>query len=149
MNKESPNVFRLVSHMLAALFNSRSAFRREWRRYEVAPVTVDAVAGRWIGQWVSELSGHRGDLKCVLVPVTSGKYQAFFHASFSKLFRVGYVTELNLSQRDGCFWLTGEQDLGALAGGIYRCEGEIRGREFNCNYSCKYDRGVFRLRRAV
>jgi hypothetical protein len=133
--------------MLAALFNNRSAFRREWRRHESSRTTADSIEGRWGGEWISDLSGHRGELKCVLAPIAPGKYRAFFHASFSKLFRVAYATELNLEQSDGRVSLAGEQDLGALAGGVYRCHGEIRGTDFNCKYSCKYDRGVFRLRR--
>jgi hypothetical protein len=147
MSSGDPSVFRLVSHMLAAVFNSRSAFHREWQRYTALANRNDSVEGRWAGEWVSEVSGHRGELKCVLVPVASGKYRAFFHAGFSKLFRVGYVTDLQVEQRDGRITLAGQEDLGALAGGIYRCEGEIREAAFNCHYSCQYDQGLFRLKR--
>jgi len=147
VSSASPNVFRLVSHMLAALFNNRSAFRREWQRFSNAPAKPNSVEGRWTGEWVSDISGHRGELKCVLVPISADRYRAFFHAGFSKLFRVAYATELNLKQNDGFTTLAGQQDLGSLAGGIYRCEGEIRGTDFNCKYSCKYDQGIFRLHR--
>ncbi|HTL17790.1 MAG TPA: hypothetical protein VL793_11170 [Patescibacteria group bacterium] len=147
MSSASPNVFRLVSHMLAALFNNRSAFRREWQRFEKTPAKPNSVEGHWSGEWVSDISGHRGELKCVLVPISADKYRAFFHAGFSKLFRVAYATELNLQRKDGHTSLVGQQDLGSLAGGVYRCEGEIRGTNFNCKYSCKYDQGIFRLHR--
>jgi hypothetical protein len=147
MNKTRPNPLRLISHMLAAVFNSRSAFQHEWRRYENLPARADGISGRWVGEWVSERSGHRGELKCVLTPSSSEVYRALFYATFSRVFRVGYVTELQTERAGDRICLKGEEDLGALAGGIYRCEGEVTGPNFNCTYSCKYDHGVFRLRR--
>ena len=132
--------------MLAAVFNSRSAFHAQWRRCETERVS-DGIAGRWIGEWISQRSGHRGGLKCVFTPASAGVYQAYFYATFSRLFSVGYVTQLKAEQISGRARLTGEEDLGPLAGGIYRCEGEVSGNEFNCRYSCKYDNGIFRLKR--
>lgn len=147
MNQSRPNIFRLISHMLAAVLNSRSAFQQQWRHYEEHPAKAAGIEGRWVGEWISETSGHRGELRCVLAPVSDGLYRAYFYASFSKLFRVGYVTELKAELVNERTLLKGEQDLGGLAGGIYRCEGELSGSEFNCRYSCKYDHGVFRLKR--
>lgn len=142
--KQGPGIFRLVSHMLAAVFNSRAAFYREWNGYQ-RPLEGDAIAGRWTGEWISDQSGHRGQLKCVLSPLPSGSYRAHFYASFSKLFSVGYKTELKVERRGDRVLLKGEEDLGALAGGVYRCEGEVSGADFTCQYSCKYDHGTFRL----
>ena len=142
-----PNPLRLLSHMLAALFNSRTAFRQQWRQYEVLAEKPDGIAGRWIGEWVSESSGHRGELKCVLAPVSAGIYRAYFYAAFSKLFRVAYATELTAEPTQDRIRLRAEEDLGPLAGGVYRCEGEATPNEFTCKYSCKYDHGSFHLRR--
>jgi hypothetical protein len=147
MNKPRSNVFRLISHMLAAVFNSRSAFQHEWRRYQTLPNASDGIAGRWVGEWISEHSGHRGELRCVLTPISLELHRAFFYATFSRLFRVGYVTELKAERCGDRTCLRGEEDLGALAGGIYRCEGEVSGTNFDCKYSCKYDHGIFRLKR--
>jgi hypothetical protein len=147
MKKEGSNVLRLVSHMLAAVFNSRTAFHREWNRCEGLIPPQESLEGRWIGEWVSDLSGHHGGLKCVLAPSGPGSVRAYFHASFSGLFTVGYVTELQTEQTAAATLLKGEEDLGSLAGGVYRCDGEVTGENFNCRYSCKYDRGVFRMRR--
>jgi hypothetical protein len=142
-----PNPLRLLSHMLAALFNSRAAFWQQWRRYEALGEKPDGIAGRWLGEWVSESSGHQGELKCVLVPVSAGIYRACFYATFSKLFRVAYATELTAESTQGRTRLKAEEDLGPLAGGVYRCEGEATPNEFTCKYSCKYDHGSFHLRR--
>jgi len=147
MSASLPNLLRSISHMLAALFNSRSAFQEQWRRYDNRAGSPDGVGGRWMGEWISELSGHRGELRCVLATISSTEYRAHFHAKFSKLFSVGYVTSLKAEKAEGRTLLKGEEDLGALAGGIYRCEGEVTGTALDCKYSCKYDRGVFRLKR--
>jgi hypothetical protein len=133
--------------MLAALFNSRAAFHREWKRYKNSATGNEGIAGRWTGQWISQRSNHQGELRCVLTPVSPDVYRACFYASFSLLFRVAYVTNLKTESMDGRVLLKGEEDLGALAGGTYRCEGEVIGSEFNCQYSCKYDHGIFRLKR--
>ena len=145
----SPNILRLVSHMFAAVFNSRSAFQAQWRRHETQAERPEEISGRWIGEWISELSGHHGELRGVLEPISSNEYRAYFYARFSKLFSVGYVTSLKAEQTDGQTILKGEEDLGPLAGGIYRCEGKATPTDFNCRYSCKYDQGLFRLKRLV
>jgi hypothetical protein len=147
MSTARPNPLRLFSHMLAALFNSRSAFQEQCRRYGALAERSGGVTGRWSGEWISERSGHHGELRCVLDPSSATEYRAYFHAKFSKLFRVGYVTTLKAEETGGHVSLRGEEDLGSLAGGIYRCEGEATTTAFNCRYSCKYDQGVFRLAR--
>jgi hypothetical protein len=147
MSASGSNPARLISHMLAALFNSRAAFLEHWRQYEKSNKPPDGLAGRWVGEWICQLSGHHGELKCVLSQISPGVYRAYFYATFSRLFRVGYVTDLSAAQVDGQTRLKGEQDLGTLAGGVYRCEGTVTGTRFECHYSCKYDQGIFRLER--
>jgi len=147
MSKPSPNIFRLVSHALAGVFNSRAAFHSEWEQAS-ALSSADPLAGRWVGEWISEQSGHRGELRCVMKPTGPSRYQAHFYATFSKWFRVSYTTELSSHQKNGAVQLSGEENLGRLAGGTYRSEGEVRGDQFICQYSCKYDHGSFRLQRS-
>ena len=138
---------RMLAHALAALFNSRAAFLKQWRACPTLQAGSQGVAGRWVGEWLSEANGHRGDLKCVLQSAGPNLFRAHFYASFAKLFRVGYATELKTEQTNGRTLLTGEENIGFLAGGVYRCEGEVNGNELHCRYSCKYDHGIFRLKR--
>jgi hypothetical protein len=147
MSNGRPNPLRMVSHALAALFNSRSAFLEQWRRYEAHTAPAQGLAGRWTGEWISDANGHHGDLKCVLEPVSAALYRAHFYASFARVFKVGYATDLSLEQSDGHARLRGEADLGALAGGTYRCAGEVTGNKLECRYQCRYDHGLFRLNR--
>ena len=148
MSERRSNPIRMVSHMLAAVFNSRAAFHREWVEAGARPGS-DPVCGRWTGQWVSEQSGHRGELRCVIKSKGPNRYAAHFYASYSRFFRVGYVTELVSNIKDGEIELSGQEDLGWLAGGTYRSEGRVHGDQFLCHYSCKYDRGTFRLNRGT
>jgi hypothetical protein len=147
MSASRPNPVRMLSHALAALFNSRSAFLEQWRRYETIKPSPQGIEGRWVGEWISESNGHHGELKCVLVPVSKANYRAYFYATFAKVFRVAYATNLTLEQSDGRAALKGAEDLGPLAGGVYRCEGEVTDNKMQCRYSCKYDQGVFHLQR--
>lgn len=147
MRASGPNPVRMLAHALAALFNSRAAFLKQWRGYPTLRTSSPGVAGRWVGEWISEANGHRGDLKCVLQSAGPNLYRAHFYASFAKLFRVGYATELKSEQTDGRTLLKGEENIGFLAGGVYRCEGEVNGNELRCRYSCKYDHGLLRLKR--
>lgn len=147
MSKGRPNPVRMISHALAALFNSRSAFLEQWRRYETSRVPAQGLAGRWIGEWISEANGHQGELKCVLEPISATRYRAHFYASFARVFKVGYETDLSLEDSSGRACLRGEADLGALAGGTYRCEGEVTGNRLECRYRCRYDHGLFHLKR--
>ena len=147
MSNTRLNPLRMLSHALAALFNSRSAFLQQWRYYENQPGETPGIAGRWVGEWISEANGHHGELKCVLEPLSPLVYRAHFYATFGKIFRVGYATDLAVEQTGDRLCLKGEEDLGALAGGIYRCDGEVVGNGLQCRYSCKYDHGIFRLKR--
>lgn len=148
MSKSRPNILRLLAHMLAAVFNSRAAFHQEWQRDQEQSVSHPA-AGKWSGEWVSAKSGHRGELRCVLSPQGSDGYRAHFYATFSRFFSVGYVTEFAATASKESVQLEAEEDLGRLAGGIYRCKGTVHQDKLLCEYSCKYDQGTFRLDRAV
>lgn len=140
------NLIRSVAHALAALTSNCVHFRHEWQREEAGASATD-LAGRWQGEWVSEANGHRGQLKCVLTRADAGHYRACFHATYAKLLRVCYCVALAGAEEAGRFRLQGETDLGKLAGGVYRYEGEATGAEMFVTYRCRYDHGTFRLRR--
>jgi hypothetical protein len=65
------DLFRNVSHVLAALFNDRADFQRRW---DEAGKTGSPQ--RWAGDWASEVNRHRGDLKCLLTKTESGEFDA-------------------------------------------------------------------------
>ena len=139
---------RKISHFLAALVNNASDFKHRWRQDTPAPTAANGLQGRWQGEWISEDNGHRGALRCLLARGEAGDYRATFHAVYAKILRVCYTVPLHGEWRDNKLKLAGEADLGSLAGGMYRYEGEAGEGEFNCAYSCKYDHGIFRMKPA-
>lgn len=138
-------MFRSLSHLLAALFNDRSRFDRQWREYRPAAGAKD-VQGRWQGEWISEANGHRGELKCILTLTAPGQYNAVFHAVFAKALRVCYTAPLHARRAGEKVELEGETDIGRLAGGIYHYKGEATPEEFKCTYRNAYDHGIFTMK---
>ncbi len=141
------NLFRSLSHLLAALFNNRLRFERQWQEYQPSAMSANSIEGRWEGEWISEVNGHHGGLRCILSRTGAGDYHADFHATYSKVLRVCYSVDLSVREANGRFLLKGEANLGRLAGGIYYYEGEATPAEFKCSYRCKYDHGTFHMTR--
>lgn len=143
----SPSLLRGFSHLLAALFSNVSVFHRDWNNYRAVASPPKDIQGRWQGEWVSDVNGHHGRLKGIMVKLDPGRYEASFHATYSKVLRVCYSVNLSGREEDGRVILEGEADLGKLAGGVYHYTAEVTHWEFNCKYRCKYDHGKFHMNR--
>jgi hypothetical protein len=120
-----------------------------------APAT-DPLAGRWQGRWVSQVNGHSGGLRAIITyapqTVTADQhYTAEFDASYMGILRFGYGMSLvTKSARDpagGPVSFHGEEDLGSMAGGVYRYNGTTDGTTFNATYESKDDKGRFEMTR--
>jgi hypothetical protein len=146
MTQPHTNLVRSVSHLLAAVFNDRSAFDRLWRESETRGGQADEYAVRWQGEWISEVNQHHGDLRCLLRRNGPTQMEARFSAVFARWLRVCYTALLTADASGDALRLKGESDLGMLAGGIYQYEGELNRDRFECTYRCKYDHGTFRLK---
>jgi hypothetical protein len=133
---------RGIGHTLAAFSTNCSEFQRAWGNRDGSK---QQLATRWIGEWSSEVNGHRGELRCLLVRLSENRLRASFHARYAKFLRVCYSVDLNARTSGDRLTLKGEADLGQLAGGTYYYEGESDGRRIVCKYSCSYDHGTFRL----
>jgi hypothetical protein len=141
------SAFQNAKHLFAPLTANCSDFREHWDRAVDSP-DPQAVSGRWQGEWVSTASGHRGPLRSVFVAHTADRWQARFHASYSRIFRACYATELFVIRvGPDRFTLKGRNDLGWIAGGVYEYDGEASGSELICRYRSRFDNGEFRLKR--
>jgi hypothetical protein len=125
---------------------SCGSFNREWRRAGKNPVTTTDLEGRWEGQWISDVNGHHGKLRCI-IKKEGDVYRARFHAKYRKILSFGYTVPLKTERTRDEFKFQGEANLGALAGGIYHYEGHADATNFFSAYSCKYDHGKFEMRR--
>jgi hypothetical protein len=124
-----------------------SSFKSEWRSAEKQPVARDSIAGRWEGRWVSDVNAHTGRLRCIITGETNGVCQARFRATYMKILRYSYTVQLKVERRDDGWVFSGEEDLGAMAGGIYRYHGNATATNFHSTYDSKYDRGLFEMHR--
>lgn len=96
---------------------------------------------------MSDVNGHTGKLRCLLSAEDDNRYRAHFRATYWKVFRFGYAVSLQFEQRDGGWRFTGEEDLGKLAGGVYRYEGQATPTNFFSTYRSKHDHGTFQMER--
>jgi hypothetical protein len=134
--------------LIAALgFCGCSSFNRAWRDADMNPMPTNSIAGCWEGHWVSDVNGHHGALRCIISSPEDGAYQARFRATYMKVLKFGYTVPLSVAQSNGVWRFNGEEDLGAMAGGVYRYEGSATSTEFYSTYSSEYDHGAFQMKR--
>lgn len=128
----------------------------------VSPAGAPTLPTTWLGKWHSEPSDHEGQLRCIvtLLPETGNetnatrRYAFHFHALWGLDFPAEYTIEMNVmdpavadpAATGQPITFEGEQDLGFLAGGVYRCEGQIEGDHFKATYKSKYDHGTFEMK---
>jgi hypothetical protein len=124
-----------------------SSFNSEWRRAGRQPAPQDSIVGRWEGRWLSDVNAHTGKLRCIITGETNGICAARFRATYQQILSFSYTVELQVDQRDSGWVFSGEEDLGAIAGGIYRYQGTATATNFHSTYDSKYDRGLFEMRR--
>ena len=154
-----PSTRSLVIMLLSAtalLSAGGCAFDRDWRRmkradFAATDVTAkpsDPLAGRWEGRWVSASNGHNGKLRAIVTPVDANTYRVEYDAMFFAFLRAGYGTNLTATrQPDGKINFEGQEDLGKLAGGVYRYRGSADGKSFTSTYESSYDHGTFEMTR--
>ncbi|MDB6003404.1 MAG: hypothetical protein JWR15_391, partial [Prosthecobacter sp.] len=108
------------------------AFRSAWNK---APVTA-GVEGKWKGTWLSDASGHHGDLACVvtlpgLVDCVKGltsapacdsshaphPFEFFYRATWKKILSGSYKAEhIVQKQKDGTYTFSGQHKMPDWAG---------------------------------
>ena len=116
----------------------------------VWPSISDAadLAGCWEGTWNSCSTGHKGVLRAKITPCSDGvHYRADFEGTFFKFLPFQYSVVLTVTQPGDPVEFQGQQDLGRLAGGVYRYTGYATDCEFHANYGASKDHGKFVMRR--
>jgi hypothetical protein len=122
-------------------------FKRAWARHETPPGAT-LLEGRWQGTWSSEWNGHSGRLRCIVTAGEPGRFEAWFYSNYS-LFFFQYRTELTATGTpDGRLTFEGQEDLGSMAGGLYRYDGAVDGDAFHATFTAENgDHGVFEMMR--
>lgn len=124
-------------------------FDRAWDAQAALPVPAQGMEGRWAGEWRSEWNGHSGSLRCLMTPAEEGGFRARFLARYARVFTFTYETlfVVTAEEADGQHF-EGQQDLGKLAGGLYRYAGTVSGDSFHATFQAENgDHGVFEMER--
>ena len=130
-------------------FTGCSSFNREYKTALGQPISTNDISGPWEGRWLSDKNGHTGKLRAILRRSSAEEYDAYFHATFWKMFRSSYRVPLKFKEENGRTTISGEQNLGWLSGGVYTYEGEATPTSFFSTYKMKYDHGTFEMKRPV
>ena len=144
---------RVIAGVLSAAWLGLAAsgclctFERDWHAARKHPIPCDNLAGLWEGTWESQYNGHSGKLRAIITPCGNGQYRARYHATFALIVPYSYDTTHTATHAGAVTYFSGEQDLGCLAGGLYRYNGQADGACFTATYRADKDYGVFRMRR--
>ena len=133
--------------VIALLVTGCSSFNSDFKAQSVSYVSAYDIKGPWEGTWRSEVSQHHGELRCLVTARADGKYDARFQAKFWKHLSFRYTAVLE-AQKSGESWkFQGQSDLGKLAGGVFRYDGEVTPAHFFSKYESKKDHGIFEMKR--
>lgn len=133
--------------LLASLVGC-SDFNKDWKQGASLASPDDRLAGRWKGSWKSDKSGHSGGLSCIARRSGDDAYRLRFEATYLAVLHFGYTLNTSSDVQPDVTYVTGEADLGSMAGGHYEYEGHTDGRIFYLNYKTSGgDFGHFKLSR--
>lgn len=124
-----------------------SGFTRDFREAQRYCPPQQGLEGVWEGTWLSHSNGHNGQLQAIITRCDDHHYHARFRATFMKCIPYESEALLHVSQQGDTFYFSGEEDLGWLAGGVYRYDGYANACNFHSNYCADRDHGIFTMRR--
>ena len=139
----------MLTVLSALTFVGCSTFNNEWRQAAKATTPTNDITGRWEGRWFSHANGHNERMRCLITQVDANHYDAKFHAAYKKWITIyfGYTVRLETKSSPNGVTFRGQQNLGALAGGVYAYDGHANATNFFSTYHSKHDNGIFQLYR--
>ena len=98
------------------------------------------ITGTWRGKWTSDAKGHSGPMRATICKIDEHHYRATFSGRFfMSLIPFRYSIVLTAQPDGDGVLLSGQQQLGRLAGGTYQYSGRATDCCFHVNYtSCKH-----------
>lgn len=133
--------------LLSVAVTGCSSFEKNWTAAVAEKIDRGNPAGRWEGHWSSDVTGHRGPVRCMVTHAAEGKYQARFRARYAIVLTTEREVELDASQRGGLWHFSGEENLGLLAGGRHAYRGKASANQLFVTYESARDRGTLELER--
>ena len=105
------------------------------------------LSGCWRGCWVSFCSGHTGKLRGSICQCDATHFRATFTGTFWKIIPFKYTVVLTGEPAGDHMHISGQSNLGRLAGGTYYYTGWVTDCHFHLEYRTKKDRGKFEMDR--
>lgn len=135
-------------HLLSPLVTSCRGFHEAWNS-PPSPAPGDPLTGRWQGEWHSDANGFHGPLRAVITRVDDCPWRAAFHATFGRVLKACYTTDLvvDVGSEGAARTFKGSSDLGVFGGGVYEYAGDVSGDLFTSSFRSRTDHGTFRMRR--
>jgi hypothetical protein len=144
----APRLLAAAALALLACGCGAIRFQHAWSSFEPG-AERGGLEGRWKGEWRSEWNGHSGGLRCLITRRDERHSVAWFYSTYARILFFQHEVLLHASQDpDGTLRFSGEQDLGAAIGGVYRYEGTATQDSFHATFQAENgDHGVFEMRR--
>jgi len=124
-----------------------NSFEREWKRESRYPTAYGTIAGVWKGKWVSDKTGHEGELRAVIKRIDHDTFHVWYDSVYEKTLHFKYDLFMDVRLEGTTAYFKGRADLGKLAGGVYTYEGKADTYNFFSTYRSKYDYGTFEMTR--
>ena len=148
MNMVMPLLMNLLACAVAVCCVGCASVGGEWKLAAKEPPATEDISGAWEGTWLSKKSGHKGKLRCLMTKKSDSEYEAYFHASFWKLFAARYRVMLQATQTaENEFRLEGTAEIGGLASGEYTYRGVATPTRYSATYQAEKDHGTFEMQR--
>jgi len=124
-----------------------SSFNQKWDELAIHEKKEPVISSRWEGIWRSDVNGHEGKLRCIVLPAENAMSLFRFSATWGPGIVSDYDIQMKVQQgADGSETFEGELDLGMFMGN-YKCKGTITGDAFAATYDSSQDQGIFEMQR--
>src|SRR5437588_7523926 len=118
------------------LLTGCSRFDRDWKAAATnwQPAGHTDITGPWQGAWQSESHSSSGPLRRLISKISEQQYHARFAGTYLNAFHFSYDVDLTVEPHLDRLHFMGATDLGAMAGGLYRYDGNANSTDFYCTY---------------
>ncbi len=124
-----------------------ASFEKHWDNAQAYPGHSKDLTGRWTGTWQNTNNDHGGNLRAVLVPITSVsdevRYEARFHATWGRR-KGGFKSVLIGEWQEELFVFESRR---RILGVLITTAGSATSERFLSDYHSRFDTGTFVLER--
>jgi hypothetical protein len=107
-----------------------------------------SLEGAWEGRWRSEVNGHTGRLRSVVMQKATDRYEFRYTANWARVLSAPFAVECQTRPlAGGGLEVRGAKDLGPLFGGQFSHEGRWQNDQILARYRSVLDAGTLEMTR--